>query len=208
MSPASRATVPRAGALLWDPLPGSLPAAPGRFRRLRHLAALVTTATTAAGLSAQGRVDRRVRRGAVQALVRAAYLATVAEQDAEHRGPDMFARAWHAHLASLLEQDKVEVTGWSEITIADLDVEDTELAWSLYEAAGRARKQTIENASATPSRPIPVGSPPASAFTFEIVGDTDGTLGDVKYGVCPSCRIGLLYNIGFAPDWQHPCPHL
>jgi hypothetical protein len=187
--------------LLWDPLPDSLPVVPRRFPRLRRLAAQVATAVATARLSAQERVDRRVRRGAVQALVREAYLATVAEQDAEHRDPDAFAQVWRVRLASLLEQDEVEVTGWSEITVADLDVV---VAWSLYEAARRARQQTIENASATPSRPILMGGPPAFTFTFtfEIVGATDGALGDVKYGVCPACCVGLLYNIGFAPDWQ------
>ncbi|MGI8336697.1 hypothetical protein ACRYCC_42705 [Actinomadura scrupuli] len=25
---------------------------------------------------------------------------------------------------------------------------------------------------------------------------------EVKYGICPSCHIGLLYKIGFPADWQ------
>lgn len=94
------------------------------------------------------------------------------------------------------------MSGWSEITIADLNAQDIQLAWNPQEAASRARQQTIAAASATPSRPIPMGDPPASTFAFEIVGGTDGQLGDVKYRACPSCRVGLLYNIGFAPDRQ------
>jgi hypothetical protein len=28
------------------------------------------------------------------------------------------------------------------------------------------------------------------------------SLGEVTYGICPPCRIGLLYKIEFPPDWQ------
>jgi hypothetical protein len=68
-------------------------AGPGRrrFPRLCELAAAVTADRTP--VSEQERVDRRVRRGHVQALVREAYLAAVAEQDSEHRPPAAFTQA-------------------------------------------------------------------------------------------------------------------
>jgi hypothetical protein len=105
--------------LLSDPLPDPLPApGSGRFGRLR---ARLAAGMTAPPLPAAELVDRRVRRGAVQALVREPYEATVAEQDGAHRKPAEFAEAWRAHLAHLLGQDSVDLPGWSLITIADLD---------------------------------------------------------------------------------------
>src|SRR6266536_2453175 len=94
--------------LLWDPLPDTL-SAPGRrrFPRLRDLAAAMTANT--APMSEQERVNRRVRRGTVQALVQEAYLATVAEQDSEHRPPAAFTQAWQARLAGLLDQASVDL---------------------------------------------------------------------------------------------------
>ena len=81
--------------LLWEPLPDPLPPpAPLRSRVLRTLA---TTAEPG-----QGQVELRVRRGAAQAVVRAAYLAAVAEQDTARRPPDPFTQAWHEHLAAML----------------------------------------------------------------------------------------------------------
>lgn len=56
-------------------------------------------------------VDRRVRRGEVQALVRESYQATVAEQESSHRKPAEFAEAWRAHLASLLDKESVDLPG-------------------------------------------------------------------------------------------------
>jgi hypothetical protein len=38
-------------------------------------------------------------------------------------------------------------------------------------------------------------------FEFSIVSDGD-SLGDVTYGTCESCGVGLLYKIGFPDDWQ------
>jgi hypothetical protein len=81
--------------LLRDPLPDPLPSSgSGRFRWLRDLRASLAASMTAPPLSAEGLVDRRVRRGAMQALVREAYDATVAEQDDAHRKPAEFVEAW------------------------------------------------------------------------------------------------------------------
>ena len=38
-------------------------------------------------------------------------------------------------------------------------------------------------------------------YEFSIVSD-GSSLGDVTYGVCRSCRTGLLYKIGFPDEWQ------
>ena len=182
--------------LLWDPLPDTLPAPRRRrFPWLRDLAAAMTASTPP--MSEQERVNRRVRRGAIQALVREAYRATVAEQDSEHRPPAAFTQAWHAHLAGLLDQDSVELSGWSPITITG---GDTDLAWRLYELASRARQDAIEHAVAAPSRPVERGQQVPN-FEFSIVSD-GSSLGDVTYGICRSCRVGLLYKIGFPDDWQ------
>lgn len=110
--------------LLWDPLPDPLPTHRSRFPRLSQLAAAVTA--NAPSLSAQELVNRRVRRGAVQALVQKAYLDTVAEQDDEQRGPAAFAEAWHDCLAEMLAQASVDLPGWATVTVADLDID---LAW-------------------------------------------------------------------------------
>ncbi|MGH3286659.1 MAG: hypothetical protein ACRDPD_18610 [Streptosporangiaceae bacterium] len=182
--------------LLWDPLPDSLPSLGWRrFPRLRELAAAMTG--SAALASAQEQVNRRVRRGAAQRLVREAYLAAVAEQDSEHRPPPAFAEAWRAHLAGLLDQASADLPGWGPVTIADLD---TGLAWRLYELASRARQDAIEHAAATPSQRVRRGQQ-VPTFEFSIVSDGD-PLGDVTYGTCESCGVGLLYKIGFPDDWQ------
>ncbi len=173
--------------LLWDPLPETLPP-PGRrrFPWLRDLAAAVTASM--APMSEQERVNRRVGRGAVQALVREAYQATIAEQDSEHRPPAAFTQAWHAHLAGLLDQGSPDLPG------------DTDLAWRLYELASRARQDAIENATATPSRGVHRGQH-VSAFGFSIASSGE-SLGDIAYGICQTCRVGLLYKIGFPDEWQ------
>lgn len=182
--------------LLWDPLPDALPA-PGRrrFPRLRDLAAAMTASP--APMSEQERVNRRVRRGAVQALVLEAYQATVAEQDSEHRPPDAFTQAWQARLAGLLDQGSPDLPGWGPITITG---GDTDLAWSLFGLASRARQDAIEHATATPSRRVDRGQQVPN-FEFSITSD-GSSLGDVTYGICRSCRVGLLYKIGFPGDWQ------
>lgn len=182
--------------LLWHPLPDALPV-PGRrrFPVLRDLAAAMTA--NAAPISEQERVNHRVRRGAVQALVREAYQATVAEQYSEHRPPAAFTQAWQAHLAGLLDQASPDLPGWGPIAIAD---RDTDLAWRLFELASRARQDAIEHAKAAPSRRVQRGQQVPN-FEFSIVSDGE-PLGDVTYGICRSCRTGLLYKIGFPDDWQ------
>jgi hypothetical protein len=182
--------------LLWDPLPDTL-RFPGRrrFARLRSLTAAMTASTDP--VSVEEQVDRRVRRRAVQALVRGAYLAAVAEQDSEHRRPSAFAEAWRAHLAGLLDLDNADLGDWGPVAAADLD---SDLVWSLYELASGARQDAIGQAVAAPSRPVQRGQQVAT-FEFSVVSDGD-SLGDVTYGTCDSCGVGLLYKIGFPDDWQ------
>lgn len=185
--------------LLWGPLPDPLPAAVnGRRGWLARLFATMTAQPGEPRLPPGELVDRRVRRGAVQALVREAYQRTVAEQDSTRRKPDAFAQAWRAHLAGFLDQATVNLHGWSVIAIADLDVG---LAWELFEAASLARRQAVEHAAATRSRRADRHDQ-VPAFEFSIVGDGQ-TLGDVTYGICRPCGVGLLYKIGFPTDWQY-----
>src|ERR1022692_4957935 len=83
--------------LLWDPLPDDdrlPPARPRRFHWLRGLPSAVAANAALSRLPAEELVDRRVRRGRVQALVREAYQATVAEQDSAHRRPAELAKVW------------------------------------------------------------------------------------------------------------------
>jgi hypothetical protein len=186
--------------LLWKPLPESWPAAArqrpaglrGLISRVRDMAAAVPQ---------RDDVDRRVRRGAMQAIVREAFQQTVAEQDSEHRGPAEFANAWKARLAALLAQETIEVSGWAEITIAELD---TDLGWSLYAAASRARSETITRSNATPSRRRGTDNAPTVSYEFSIAADGDGSLGRVQYAICEPCGVGLLKKISFSPEW-HCC---
>jgi hypothetical protein len=180
--------------LLWDPLPDTLPAGLWRFPRLRDLAAAVTA--DRAPMSEQERVDRQVRRGAVQALVREAYLAT-AEQDSERRPPPAFTQAWRARLADLLDQQSPDLPGSGPSTIVGSGID---LAWRLFELASRAQQDAIEHATATASRRVERGQQ-VPTFEFSIASD-GGPLGDVTYGIRQRCRTGLLYKIGFPTDWQ------
>jgi hypothetical protein len=182
--------------LLWDPLPDTLVSRGRRRFWQRHELAAAMAASTAL-LPIDEQVDRRVRRRAVQALVREAYLAAVAEQDSEHRPPWAFAEAWRAHLADLLDRDNAELGDWGPVKAADLD---SDLVWRLYELASRARQDTIEHAVAAPSRRVQRGRQ-VLTFEFSILSDGD-SLGDVTYGTCKSCGVGLLYKIGFPKDWQ------
>jgi hypothetical protein len=185
--------------LLWDPLPDPLPKSEsGRFRCLRHLAASIATEAATAWLSEQKRIERRVDRGRAQAVVREAYQQALAEQDTEHRRPDALAQAWKAHLVFLLDRPHVDLHGWGEFLIADLDAS---LVWTLYEVASRARQQAIERASATVSKPTMQGAGQTPTFEFTIASD-GSELGYIQYGLCSSCRVGLLYKIEFDYDWQ------
>ena len=182
--------------LLSDPLPDPLPSpGSGWFRRLRTMLAATMTAPQ---LPAGELVDRRVRRGEVQALVREAYQATVAEQDSAHRKPAEFAEAWRAHLASLLDNESVDLPGWSVVTTADLD---TALAWRLYESASYARRHAVEHAKPTRSQRARWAETQALVFEFAIASKGE-TLGEVRYGICPPCGAGLLYKVSFDPDFQ------
>ncbi|RBQ12179.1 hypothetical protein DP939_44350 [Spongiactinospora rosea] len=136
----------------------------------------------------------------MQAIVREAFQQTVAEQDDEHRGPAAFAEAWKARLDALLTQETVAVTGWGEIAIAGLD---TDLGWSLYQAAGRARAEAIMRAAATPGRRRGPDDGPAVSYEFSIAAEGEGSLGDVHYAICAPCGIGLLKKISFSPEWHY-----
>lgn len=182
--------------LLWDPLPDTLPT-PGRLRLPRGRELAIALTAPRVPRSAQEQVDRRVRRGHVQALVRGAYQATVAEQDSHRRPPAAFTEAWRAHLAGLLAQGSPDLPGWGPITLADPDID---LAWDLFGLASRARQDAIGHAAATPSRRVERGQQ-VPVYEFSITSD-GSQLGDVTYGICQPCRTGLLYKIGFPADWQ------
>jgi hypothetical protein len=148
--------------LLWDPLPDTIPTFGWwRFPPLRDPA---TAVADTASDPEQAKVDRRVHRDAVQALVRKAYLATVAEQHTEHRPPGLFAQAWRARLVGLLAQATADPTvgPHAKLTGSDLD-----LAWRLYELASRARLHAIESATATHSHPVQRGKQ-VPTFEFSI----------------------------------------
>jgi hypothetical protein len=115
----------------------------------------------------QARPSLALRRGAVQALVREAYQAAVAEQGGARRPPATFAQAWRANLAMFLDQSTVDLDGWGPISIADLDVD---LAWKLFEAASDARQRAIEHATATRSRRVQRGQK-VPTFEFAVTGD-------------------------------------
>jgi hypothetical protein len=136
----------------------------------------------------------------MQAIVREAFQQTVAEQDSEHRDPADFAHAWKNRLTAVLAQEKVEVAGWGELPIADLD---TELGWNLFEAASRARSEAIARAIATPSRRRGADQAPSPSYEFSITAG-DCSLGRVQYAICEPCRVGLLRKISFPPEW-HCC---
>ncbi|WP_433358680.1 hypothetical protein [Streptosporangium sp. CA-115845] len=183
--------------LLWEPLPELWPAAPKRPAGLRGLIAWVRD--TAAALSQRDDIERRMRRAATQAIVREAYQQTLAEQDSEHRRPAEFADVWKTRLAALLSRETVEVSGWSQIAIADLD---TDLGWSLYAAASRARSEAIARATATPSRPGRVADSQTLFYEFSIAAGDEHPLGHVRYEICELCSVGLLNKISFSLDWQ------
>ena len=181
--------------LLWDPLPDQLPPVGRRWLpRFRAAARMVADSRA----PAQQLVESRVRRGRSQALVRAAYLATVAEQDEAHRRPVEFADAWRAHLQSLLDPGGCELSGWGSFTIADLDID---LVWALLKAASRARNDALEHATITRSRPAQVGNQQARTFDLAITSEGH-TLGEVRYSVCEPCRAGLLHKISIDMDWH------
>jgi hypothetical protein len=179
--------------------PAPDPPRPGRSSGgwLRHLVGAANGSDDHVQMTTEELVSYRVRRGAVQALVREAYQAVIAEQDGAHRPPAAFAQAWRARLAMLLDQAVVDVDGWGLISIADLDMD---LVWSLFEAASEARQRTIEHAIATRSRRVQRGQD-VPTFEFEVTGDGE-SLGEVIYGICEPCRVGLLYKIEFPPHWQ------
>jgi len=182
--------------LLWDPLPDALPTyGMWSLRAPRETAG--THGANAAAESEHEQAVGRLRKGDVQALVRNAYGATVAEQDSEHRPPVSFARAWRARLTALLAQASANLPGPAPVTITGSDLD---FAWRLYELARRARLNAIDSARATPSRHVKRGKK-VPTFEFSIVSGND-SLGDVIYGICQACRAGMLYKIEFAPDWQ------
>jgi hypothetical protein len=182
--------------LLWGPLPDVLPTPEWRLSRPPDDPAMASDADTDSE-AGKALVDRRVRARSVQAVVRKAYLGTLAEQERERRPPAAFAQAWRAHLVGLLAQESVGPPGRAPITMTGPDLD---LAWRLYELTRRARQDVIERATTTPSRGVQRGRR-VPTFEFSIVSEGE-SLGDVTYGICRSCGTGMLYQIEFAPDWQ------
>ncbi|MCC5576183.1 hypothetical protein IMZ11_11115 [Microtetraspora sp. AC03309] len=187
--------------LLLEPLPASWPElTPPRPTGLRGLLARLQEVADA--VRQPGGLDDfegRMRRAATQAIVREAYHQTVGEQEDEQRRPAAFAKAWKSHLAALLAQDTVKVSGRGTIAAAG---RDTELAWKLYDAASRARADAIAHATATPST-FEFSCPPTSWYAFAIAaGDDHPMLGRVRYAICEPCGAGLLRKIDFSSDWR------
>lgn len=184
--------------LLWDGLPDPLP----RLERQRsswwqELVAAVKT--RASPMSEQEKFERRVRRDGIQAVVRHAFQATVAEQDNEHRSPEAFAEAWRLHLSNLLEPITIEISGWSTITVSE---DDVRLSWEIFDLGCRGRQEAINNAVMTKAARTERGQP-VPTFGFSIT--SQGTsLGDVIFGCCDECRVGLLYKISIDSEW-HCC---
>lgn len=184
--------------LLWGPLPDPLPSVddlqPGWRRKLLG----VVSAVTSSALPTRELVTRRVRRACVQALVREAYNLVIADQEGRRRHPAEFAQAWREHLEALLAEDVVNISGWGEVVIADVD---TGFAWELFEVASHARQHALRKAEATPSEHVGWVKGTTDTFKFTVVSDGD-RLGEVTYGVCSPCGTGLLYKISFDSDWQ------
>lgn len=180
--------------LLWDPLPDPLPAFGWWIFPPQPGPGAAAGTSSEAG---QAGVDPRVRRSAVQALVRNAYLVTVAEQDSEHRPPVPFGRAWQARLTAMLAQATAGPTDQAPIRITDSDLDFT---WRLYELARRARLNAMQSVTATPSQRVQRGKP-VPTFEFSVISGGDA-LGEVTYGTCRLCSTGMLYTIEFTPDWQ------
>ena len=186
-------------ALLWDPLPDPLPAVgPRWFSQFRGVVATIAIRASDTRRSLDELVRRRVERGAVQAVVREAYQAALAEQDDQHRDPARFAEAWRGHLSALLGRAEADVPGWGQVKAHEID---SNLAWELYEVACYARQRAIKRAKPTLSRAFQWGDMQVQAFEFAIVSEGE-TLGEVRYGICPPCGTGLLYKISFDLDWQ------
>lgn len=137
--------------------------------------------------------------GAMQAVVREAYQQTLAEQDSEQRRPAAFAEAWRTRLADLLAQETAEVSGWSQIATADLDLD---LLWSFHATVDRARSEAITTATATPSQVRQVIGSAVPSYEFWITAPHEGSLGRVQYEVCEPCKVGLLLKISFSVEWQ------
>lgn len=184
--------------LLWEPLPWWWPTKPAREPGIRGL---IAWARTRMDDEMDLDFDRRMRRGATQALVRQAFNDTVAEQDDARRRPEAFAQAWRDRLADYLASDSVEVSGWSQITSAELD---HELAWRLYEAISQARAASIAQAVAEPSRLRRIDSKDLDyEFNVVAVAHEQYSLGRIAYSVCEPCATGLLRKISFSVEWQY-----
>jgi hypothetical protein len=184
--------------LLWDRLPDPLPRLEQRRPRWwRELLAAMKAQPSL--LSDQETFERRMRRDGVQAIVRQAFQTIVAEQDDEHRGPDAFAEAWRNRLSDLLEPVTVEISGWSTITVSD---EDVRLAWEIFDLGCHGRRAAIDTAILTQAVHTERGQP-VPTFKFSITVQ-DTSVGDVIYGVCCQCRVGLLYKISIDSEW-HDC---
>ncbi|WP_113698524.1 hypothetical protein [Nonomuraea lactucae] len=188
--------------LLLEPLPASWPApAPPRPTGLRGL--LTRLQEMADAVRRPGNLDDlkgHLRRAAAQAIVREAYYRTVGEQEDEQRRTSAFAEAWKSHLAALLAQDTVKLSGRSPTTAAG---RDTDLAWKLYDAASRIRADAITHATATPSK-REFSRSSTLWYAFAIAAGNDyPTLGEVRYAICEPCGVGLLRKIDGADLVHH-----
>lgn len=186
--------------LLYERLPDVFPALgpSGRISRLRQRIQVSISAARAD----DALIRSRIRRGAAQALVRAANQNTVGAQRQLRLAPPAFASAWRKRLDDMLRQSTVDLPGWKNLDVArEVDVE---FVWMLFDLASRARQHTIDHAILTPDIRVPGlerNLQVSTVFEFTIASN-EPKLGFVRYGVCESCQVGMLYKISIHSEWQ------
>ena len=76
------------------------------------------------------------------------------------------------------------------------------LAWEIFDLGCQSRQEAIKNAVMSQTVRTERGQP---VPTFQVsITSEDTSLGDVIFGVCRQCRIGLLYKISIDSEW-HCC---
>ena len=134
--------------LLREQLPESLPVAKPRgvVDRQREIASYFAADAIRSRMPAQDVVDRRVRRGSIQALVLDAYLATLAEQDCAWR------KRWPGHMYG------GHVAIWPYTSEPPSTGQPSTHADRLYPASSRLRSEICWLASSSRSQKKLLGS--------------------------------------------------
>lgn len=175
--------------LLYDPLPDRLPFEKPQWRE-GWFAVIIAAVTKPAEPISDEVYQQRVN---AQKLIRTAYSEVLADQEASRYKPAEFERAWRERLARMFDQHAEARAGEP----------DTEFMWRLFDAMSKARRDMINRACTTTSKPIRMTSEAATrTFGFKIVAGSE-ELGVVRYGICELCQVGFLYKISFPPDWQY-----